>query len=193
MPGRLAIAPAAITALLAFSLTAAGPDTVETGSSTPVSGALPLAAKPPAKPKRKLPPIVVQSSIRGVWLGMDAKRVREVMRKRPDKSRTDSHPIVQRTRTWRFGRLRVVFDGVKSSSRVISVSTTGRKDRTTRGVGVGSKEATVRRRVRGAKCRTEYGYRSCSVGKATAGQAMTDFAISRRGRVSRVTLARVLD
>lgn len=172
MPGRLITAPVALVLLLAFPL----------GSATP---------KP--KPKRKIPPVVVQKSIRGVQLGMDTVRVREVLGRKPSKSRTSPHPIVERTRTWSFGRLRVVFDGTKSGARVISVNTTSRKDRTSRGVGVGTREPLVRKRVRGVSCRTEYGYRRCSIGKAKPGEAVTDFAISRKGRVWRVTLSRVLD
>lgn len=124
---------------------------------------------------------------------MSPARVRELMGRKPSWSRSQKHPIVSRTRTWAFGQLRVVFDGVRAGSRVISVSTTSRLDRTVRGVGVRTREPLVRARVRGVECRTEYGYRRCSLGKKVAGGVVTDFAISRKGRVSRITLALVLD
>lgn len=170
MPGRL------VLALVAGALALAGQ----------VAQAAPTTDEGP-------PPVIVQRSIRGVQLGMDPARVRELLDRAPDSSRTDPHPIVERTKTWTFGALKVVFDGTKAGARVISVSTTSRVDRTVRGVGVGSSEMTVRRRVSGADCRTEYGYRRCSIGKQVAGEAVTDFSISRKGRVWRIALSRVLD
>ncbi len=138
-------------------------------------------------------PVIPQTSIRGIQLGMDPERVHELLDDKPDTTSTQAHPIVERTTTMTWGGLRVVYDGVKAGARVISVSTTSRLDRTIRGVGVGSSEATVRKRVPGVACRTAYGYRRCSIGKAIAGEAVTDFSISRKGRVSRISLSRVLD
>ena len=170
MPGRLALALVAGVLALGGSPAQAAPTTDEGP-----------------------PPVIVQRSIRGVQLGMDPARVRELLDRAPDSSRTDPHPIVERTKTWTFGALKVVFDGTKAGARVISVSTTSRVDRTPRGVGVGSKEMTVRRRVAGVDCRTEYGYRRCSIGKQVAGEPVTDFSISSKGRVWRIALSRVLD
>ena len=87
----------------------------------------------PSGEDRPAPTVVVQRSIRGVQLGMDPARVRELLDRAPDSSRTDPHPILERTKTWTFGALRVVFDGVKAGARVISVSTTSKRDRTNRG------------------------------------------------------------
>ena len=92
--------------------------------------------------------------------------------------------------TYRYrGGLRVNFQGRTS---VTSVSTGGRGDRTARGVGVGSRESTVRRRVRGVRCETVAGIRSCHTHKFRAGEVVTDFLI-KRGKVTRVTVGRVLD
>ena len=184
MPGRYLIALAAtLVVLLATPL-------------APVRGdmAAPVAApSAPTTAPSDIPPVIPQMSIRGIQLGMGPERVLELMERRPDKSTTQAHPIVERTKTVTWGGLRVVYDGVKAGARVISISSTSKRDRTTRGVGVGSSEDTVRRRVAGVACRTEYGYRRCSIGKPLAGNAVTDFAISRKGRVSRISLSRVLD
>src|SRR4051794_21886390 len=56
------------------------------------------------------------------------------------------------------GGIRVGFQGKR---RVSGVSTTGRGDRTVRGVGVGSREQTVEDKVPGVTCETIAGSRSC--------------------------------
>jgi hypothetical protein len=91
---------------------------------------------------------------------------------------------------WRFrGGIRVLFQGRR---RVTSVSTTGLGDRTDRGVGVGSRQRAVRRRVPGVRCETFANIRSCHTGVFEAGRRITDFLI-RRGRVTRVTVGFVID
>jgi hypothetical protein len=87
------------------------------------------------------------------------------------------------------GGLTVNLQGTK---RVSSVSTTGRGDRTAAGVGVGSSEAAVKAKVKGVKCETIAGSRSCHTHEFTAGQRLTDFLI-RGGKVKRITVGRVLD
>ena len=76
--------------------------------------------------------------------------------------------------------------------KVSTVSTSGRGDRTVRGVGVGSTEAAVRTRVRGVRCETIAGTRSCHTGRFRVGEIVTDFLI-RGGNVRRVAVGRVLD
>lgn len=87
------------------------------------------------------------------------------------------------------GGITVFFQGRENVS---SVSTRGLGDRTTGGVGVGSSERTLRRRVRGERCETSGGSRLCYTGSLRPGGRNTTFFI-RRGRVSRVTVARVVD
>ena len=87
------------------------------------------------------------------------------------------------------GGIRVLFQGRR---RVSSVSTTGRGDRTARNVGVGSRESTVKARVKGVKCETLGGVRSCHTGEFNPGEIVTDFML-RQGRVVRVTVGRVID
>ena len=92
---------------------------------------------------------------------------------------------------YRFrGGIRVLFQG---GSEVSSVSTTGRGDRTARGVGVGSSEGAVRRRVPGVKCETIAGFRSCHTGEFLPGKRITDFALNANKRVTRVTVGIVID
>ena len=87
------------------------------------------------------------------------------------------------------GGLRVGFQG---GSRVTSIDLTGPGDRTARGVGVGSTERAVRRKVAGVTCETVAGFRSCHTDALEPGKRVTDFHI-RKGRVSRVTVGIVID
>lgn len=148
------------------------------------------AAVAAAQAARK--PIVVQGSIRGVALGMTPAEVRSQLGP-PASTRVDLSPIIGKIRVWRYHGLRISFDSVRAGRTVLSVSSTSRRDQTPAGVGVGSSEADVERSVRGARCMTRYGYRSCIVGSLRPGQVVTDFSISRTGKVSRVTLSRVVD
>jgi hypothetical protein len=87
------------------------------------------------------------------------------------------------------GGLRVTFQG---KTKVTAVDTTGLGDRTARGVGVGSTERAVRRRVPGVVCETTAGFRSCHTGDFMPGQRVTDFHI-RHKKVVRVTVGVVVD
>ena len=87
------------------------------------------------------------------------------------------------------GGIRVFFQGRR---RVTGVSTSGRGDRTRRGVGVGSSERAVRERVPGVRCETIVGTRSCHTNDFLAGQRVTDFLI-RGGKVHRVFIGFVID
>ena len=144
----------------------------------------------PATAPRK--PIVVQSSIRGVALGMTPNEVRSQLGP-PASTRVETSPIIGKIRLWRYHGLRISFDSVRAGRTVLSVSSTSKRDRTHAGVGVASSEADVERFVRGARCLTRYGYRSCIVGSLRPGHVVTDFSISGARKVSRVTLSRVVD
>jgi hypothetical protein len=87
------------------------------------------------------------------------------------------------------GGIRVTFQGGK---RVSSIDTTGLGDRTARGIGVGSTERAVRRRVPGVTCATIAGSRSCHTGAFEPGKRITDFHI-RNKKVIRVTVGVVVD
>ncbi len=87
------------------------------------------------------------------------------------------------------GGLRVNFQG---NDEVTAVYTTGRGDRTTRGIGVGSSERALRQKHSGLRCATFEGFRSCHTGQGNPGEVITDFAI-RKGRITRITVGRVID
>lgn len=86
------------------------------------------------------------------------------------------------------GGLRVTF----LEGRVTLASTTGLGDRTRRGIGVGSTERAVRRRVPGVSCDTFEGTRLCQRGAEEPGQRGTIFFLER-GRVTRVDVALLID
>jgi hypothetical protein len=75
---------------------------------------------------------------------------------------------------------------------VTEVSTTDPRERTRAGVGVGSTERQVLRKVPHVRCRTEQRRRHCLVGAFKPGHVVTDFSV-RGGRVKLVTLGLVLD
>ena len=90
---------------------------------------------------------------------------------------------------YRFaGGLTVLFQG---KTKVTSVTTTGLGDRTTEGVGVGSTEADADK-LKGVKCETIAGFRSCHTSDFEPGKRVTDFQITG-GKVTRVTVGIVID
>lgn len=133
--------------------------------------------------------IQIDRGIGGVRIGNTKAEVRAALG-RPHRARSGRNAFGPFTRyTYRRERISVLFQG---GNQVSSVTTTGRGDRTTRGVGVGSTERTVDARVPRVKCETIGGTRSCHTGDFTAGRRVTDFLI-RRGRVTRVTVGIVID
>jgi hypothetical protein len=132
--------------------------------------------------------VQIDRGIAGARLGNTRAEVRAALGK-PSKVITGSNDFGPFT-TFRYrGRLLVNFQG---SKRVSSVSTSGRGDRTAAGVGVGSSEAAVKAKVKGVKCETIAGSRSCHTNDFTVGQRVTDFIITG-GKVTRISVGRVLD
>jgi hypothetical protein len=132
--------------------------------------------------------IQIDRGIAGARLGNSRSEVRAALGT-PARVRTGTNEFGTFTE-YRFrGGIRVLFQGGTS---VTSVSTTGRGDRTARGVGVGSTERAVRRKVAGVKCETTGGFRSCHTGSFLPGRRLTDFAI-RSKHVTRVTVGVVID
>lgn len=87
------------------------------------------------------------------------------------------------------GGLRVGFQG---NQDVTSVSTFGKGDRTTKGIGVGNTEKALRAKHKGLRCEGSGEFRACSTEAQDAGARVTSFLISN-GRITRVTVAFVLD
>ncbi len=93
------------------------------------------------------------------------------------------------TTTFRYrGGLQVGF----LEGRVTLASTTGRGDRTRRGVGVGSTEQAVEDKVPGVDCATFEGTRLCRRGAEEPGRRGTFFFLEG-GRVTRVDVAVLID
>ena len=132
--------------------------------------------------------IQVDKGIAGARLDNTRAEVRAALGK-PARTRSGTNDFGPWLRYEYRGGIHVLFQG---RVRVSAVTTTGRGDRTARGVGVGSTEAAVRRRVRGVRCETIVGSRSCHTGRFTAGEIITDFLL-RDGKVWRVSVGRVID
>lgn len=132
--------------------------------------------------------IVPQRGMAGVRIGMTQEQVRDVLGepRRVVRNQNEFGPYTE----FRYPyRVIVAFQG---DAAVTAVATTGRRERTSRGIGVGSTEAEVRARVRGVRCETFAAIRSCTVGSLAPGKRVTDFLL-RNGRVVRVTVGIVID
>jgi len=136
--------------------------------------------------------LVPQQSLRGIKIGMVASQVRAVAGK-PSSNKVTGHPLLGKTRTMRFGLVEVIFRGTAATAPVVNLSTTSRNERTGGGIGVGSSEKELAAKLTGERCRTELGYRHCYLGKWSPGFVVTDFSISKAGRVTRITLGLVID
>ena len=132
--------------------------------------------------------IQVDRGIAGARLGNTRAEVRTALGK-PASTRSGTNDFGRFVQYRYRGGITIIFQGRREVS---TVSTTGRGDRTARGVGVGSTEAAVKARVRGVRCETIAGFRSCHTGRFTAGEIVTDFLI-RNGKVTRVSIGRVFD
>jgi len=132
--------------------------------------------------------IQVDAGIAGARLGATRDQVRAALGK-PIKIRTlknDFGPYVE----YRFaGRILVTFQGKKN---VTAVTTTGKSDLTTGGIGVGSTENQVQAKIKGIKCEGVGTARSCHTGEFKAGKTVTDFRIAN-GNVTSVTVGIVID
>ena len=157
--------------------------------AAPAQGADPSGAAPDASASGVFVP---QGSIRGVKVGMTYAQVLDKLGQ-PGSNRATTHPILGQTRTLGYGQLTVTIDGRAGTSLVTSVMTVSRSDRTSSGLGVGSTEKQLRAGLKGLKCETSLGYRTCRLGVLRAGRLVTDFSISRGGKVKRISLGRVLD
>src|SRR5215210_5778524 len=114
--------------------------------------------------------IQVDRGIAGVRLGNSPTQVRAAL----------GVPASQTSGTDAFGdwlqyRYRGGIGVLFQSDAVTLVSTTGLGDRTARGVGVGSRERAVRRRVTGVRCETILGDRMCHTNRFEGGERVTTF------------------
>ena len=132
--------------------------------------------------------IQIDRGIAGARIGNSRAEVRAALGT-PSNTATGTNEFGPWVRYTFAGGIRVMFQGRR---QVTSVTLTGRGDRTSRGVGVGSSEATVKANVSGITCETFGTFRTCHTGSGEPGQRITDFQISG-GRVSRVVVGLVID
>ena len=136
--------------------------------------------------------IVPQQGMIGVKLQMSGRDI--VSQKGvPDEARTVKHPVMGTVSEYRYGKTKILFDGVGLAAHAMSFTTRDRKERTIRGIGIGSTKAQVKAKVAHAKCENELGVRHCYVGKFEAGERVTDFFLTKKNRVSSVTVGFVID
>jgi hypothetical protein len=132
--------------------------------------------------------IQVDRGIAGARLGNSRAEVRAALGT-PSKTASGTNPFGPWIRYTFGGGIRVFFQGKTS---VTSVDTTGLGDRTSKGVGVGSSEATVKAKVSGIKCENLGSVRSCHTNDALPGKRITDFRIAG-GKVTSVSVGLVID
>jgi hypothetical protein len=132
--------------------------------------------------------IQIDRGIAGARVGNSRAEVRAALGS-PSKTATGTNDFGPWVRYTFAGGVRVMFQG---RTRVTSVETTGLGDRTSKGVGVGSSEASVKSRVSGVTCETFASVRSCHTGTFEAGKRVTDFRIAG-GKVDRVVIGLVID
>jgi hypothetical protein len=131
--------------------------------------------------------IVPQRGIAGANLDMTMRQVFDKLGK-PDRVTHPKSPIFGSYTTWYYGRTSV--DMFRTGDKkVFNVSTTSRGQKTSAGVGVGSTSAAVKKSVKRVHCDLQH----CYVGRFEGGEKVTDFALSKNGRVTRVTIGYVLD
>ena len=130
-----------------------------------------------------------QRSISGVTVGMTPKQVRAALGT-PTSQRTTTNIFGRQLRYRYTGGILVVFQG---RTNVTQIVLTGVGDRTATGIGIGSTETELRAGLRGERCETFEGIRSCHVGSFNPGRRVTDFIFGSDGRVARVSLGIVID
>ncbi len=131
--------------------------------------------------------LVPHRGMAGIALGMAPSKVRAVL----------GRPLAVIHRKNEFGpytvfvypRVSVSFQG---NSTVTNLRTFSRAERTRNGAGIGTTERELRRKVRGLRCKTEFGFRHCWLGAFRPGRRVTNFMIAR-GRVTRIEIGYVID
>lgn len=127
--------------------------------------------------------IVPGKSIAGVKLLMTQQQVKNLLGE-PGETITGSNEFGEFT-VFKYRRLRVTFQG---NANVTAVKTTRRSERTSKGIGVGSTRAQVKKRVTGVVCER----RICTKGRLQPGRRVTVFRLFHR-RVTSVLVGFVID
>jgi len=136
--------------------------------------------------------VVPQQGMKGARLGMTVDEVVDRVGE-PTRSTLVDHEIMGRVRELRYGLTVFTFNGRGETAELITTSTTSRSERLANDIGIGSTRAAVDRRVPRTRCRVEFGFDHCFIGTFRAGRVVTDFHISKAGRVKRIVVGRVID
>jgi hypothetical protein len=129
--------------------------------------------------------IVLQRSIAGIRIGMTKTQVRNALgRPRRAQVKRNNFGLFAE---WRYPKLFVRFQG---NSRVTSVSTSRKTERTRGGLGVGTTKQELK--ARGLRCRTLFGANYCYLGVIKPGRRVTTFYLSGT-RVASVLVGIVID
>jgi outer membrane protein assembly factor BamE (lipoprotein component of BamABCDE complex) len=132
--------------------------------------------------------IVPGRSMAGVRLGMTQVRVLKIL---GDPTTDFTYRSGLTTYTYKKLRLRVTFAPARTTNNVFMLYTSGRKERTKEGIGVGSKESTLRRKLHGEHCLRNSNGRFCVLGGGDEGlRPETSFEIGRHHRVKSVRILR---
>lgn len=132
--------------------------------------------------------IVVGKSIAGVSLGMTEAQVVAVIG--PAKATRDTKDEItgQPVRELEYNSMYVqVMNG-----SVILVSSVSKKEKTSNGAGVGMKERTLKKKVKGLKCSGAKN-RICFKGSGKPGTVSTAFSMTKSKKVRGVVIGIVLD
>jgi hypothetical protein len=130
---------------------------------------------------------VPQRGIGGANLDMTQEQVFTKLGQ-PDRVSHPKSPIFGTYTTWYYGATSVDMFRTQDK-KVFNLSTTSRSEKTSTGAGIGSTAAAVKRGVKGSRCDSKH----CWVGRFEGGRKVTDFQLSTKGRVVRVTVGYVLD
>ena len=125
----------------------------------------------------------------GLTIGDSQNQVRSILGK-PATSKKGTNDFGEYTQLTFPGKLTVVFQG---NTVLSSVSTTDDGQRTKQGIHVGSSETRASQKIRGLRCETLSGKRSCILGRFIAGRHVTIFFVKPNGLINRITVATVID
>jgi hypothetical protein len=131
--------------------------------------------------------IVVQRGMAGVTIGMTKAKVRALLGA-PAKLHNGRNEFGRYTQ-FDYSNVTILF---QSGSHVTALRSRNSYEKTSRGVGVGSRAFDVRTKVPNVRCVNESGFNHCYVGTFKPRHIITDFLI-RNGRVTLVVVGRVLD
>jgi len=136
--------------------------------------------------------LVPNRSIAGIELRITRAEVIDVVGE-PDAERVRDAEIFGRQRVMRYGKTKVYFAGKRPESEVVSIRTRDKGERTSEGIGIGSRKRAIKRSVPGVRCKREFGFHHCFKGRFRPGKRITDFLLDDRTRAKQIVVGIVID